>query len=77
MAIRSATAPAAGAPVSAPSLLFQAVALDQMGAADKAQQLMAEMRRTWPEFPSEFLADRIFRHDDKTRDIIRETLIRY
>ncbi len=72
-----AGAPAAGAPVSAPSLLFQAVALDQMGAADKAQQLMAEMRRTWPQFPSEFLADRIFRHDDKTRDMIRETLIRY
>ena len=70
-------APAAGAPVSAPSLLFQAVAHDQLGNSEKARRLVAEMRRTWPEFPSEFLADRIFHKDINTRNIILETLGRY
>ncbi|UAB87858.1 hypothetical protein I5192_11490 [Ruegeria sp. SCSIO 43209] len=70
-------APAAGAPVSAPSLLFQAVAHDQLGNSEEARRLVAEMRRTWPEFPSEFLADRIFHNDINTRNIILETLSRY
>ncbi len=70
-------APAAGAPVSAPSLLFQAVAHDQLGNSEKARRLVAEMRRTWPEFPSEFLADRIFHNDDITRNAILDTLSRY
>ncbi len=67
-------APAAGAPVSAPSLLFQAVAHDQLGNSEEARRLVAEMRRTWPEFPSEFLAGRIFRNDDATRQAILDTL---
>ncbi len=67
-------APAAGAPVSAPSLLFQAVAHDQLGNSEEARRLVAEMRRTWPEFPSEFLADRIFQNDDATRQAILDTL---
>ncbi len=70
-------APAAGAPVSAPSLLFQAVAHDQLGNSEEARRLVAEMRRTWPEFPSEFLADRIFHNDINTRNIILEALSRY
>ncbi len=70
-------APAAGAPVSAPSLLFQAVAHDQLGNSEDAQRLVVEMRRTWPEFPSEFLADRIFHNDRNTRNVILETLSRY
>ena len=70
-------APAAGAPVSAPSLLFQAVAHDQLGNSEEARRLVSEMRRTWPEFPSEFLADRIFQNDVNTRNIILETLSRY
>ena len=70
-------APAAGAPVSAPSLLFPAVAHDQLGNSEEARRLVAEMRRTWPEFPSEFLADRIFQNDVNTRNIILETLRRY
>ncbi|WP_170560207.1 hypothetical protein [Ruegeria atlantica] len=70
-------APAAGAPVSAPSLLFQAVAYDQLGSSEEARRLVAEMRRTWPEFPSEFLADRIFHNDENTRNMILETLSRY
>ncbi len=70
-------APAAGAPVSAPSLLFQAVAQDQLGHTEEAQRLISEMRKTWPEFPSEFLAGRIFQNDDATRQVILDTLIRY
>ncbi len=70
-------APAAGAPVSAPSLLFQAVAQDQLGHTEEAQRLIIEMHKTWPEFPSEFLAGRIFQNDDATRQAILDTLIRY
>lgn len=70
-------APAAGAPVSAPSLLFQAVAQDQLGHSQEAQRLVTEMRKTWPEFPSEFLAGRIFHNDDATRQAILDTLTRY
>ncbi len=70
-------APAAGAPVSAPSLLFQAVAHDQMGNAEEAQRLIAQMRKTWPQFPSEFLAGRIFYNDAETQKMILETLGRY
>ena len=70
-------APAAGAPVSAPSLLFQAVAQDQLGNSEEAQRLVTEIRRTWPEFPSEFLAGRIFQNDQNTRNMILETLNRY
>ncbi|WP_319545285.1 hypothetical protein [Ruegeria conchae] len=70
-------APAAGAPISAPSLLFQAVAQDQLGHTEEAQRLISEMRKTWPEFPSEFLAGRIFQNDDATRQAILDTLIRY
>ncbi|WP_171130732.1 MULTISPECIES: hypothetical protein [unclassified Ruegeria] len=70
-------APATGAPVSAPSLLFQAVAQDQLGYTEEAQRLISEMRKTWPEFPSEFLAGRIFQNDEVTRQAILDTLIRY
>lgn len=70
-------APAAGAPVSAPSLLFQAVAYDQLGYSEEAQSLVTEMRKTWPEFPSDFLARRIFHNDDATRQAILDTLNRY
>ncbi|WP_170327343.1 tetratricopeptide repeat protein [Ruegeria arenilitoris] len=70
-------APAAGAPVSAPSLLFQAVAHDQLGHTEEAQRLVTEMRKTWPEFPSEFLAGRVFHNDDETRQATLDTLSRY
>ncbi len=70
-------APAAGAPVSAPSLLFQAVAQDELGNTEEAQRLIAEMRKTWPEFPSEFLAYRIFNNDNATRKLILETLSKF
>ncbi len=70
-------APAAGAPVSAPSLIFQAVAHDKLGNSAEAESLVKELRKTWPEFPSEFLVDRIFHNDNTTRDLIRETLGKY
>ncbi len=70
-------APAAGAPVSAPSLIFQAVAHDKLGNSAEAETLVKELHKTWPEFPSEFLVDRIFHNDDATRDLIRETLGKY
>ncbi len=70
-------APAAGAPVSAPSLIFQAVAHDKLGNSAEAESLVTELRKTWPEFPSEFLVDRIFHNDNTTRDLIRETLRKY
>ncbi len=70
-------APAAGAPVSAPSLIFQAVAHDKLGNSAEAELLVTELHNTWPEFPSEFLVDRIFHNDDATRDLIRETLGKY
>lgn len=55
-------AAAVGAPISAPSLLFQAVAHDQIGEAEKAKALLGEMRATWPDFPAKFVVSVIF-HD--------------
>ncbi|WP_170402158.1 tetratricopeptide repeat protein [Ruegeria arenilitoris] len=70
-------APAAGAPVSAPSLLFQAVAHDQLGNSQEAQKLIDELRDTWPDFPSEFLVERIFHREKETRERILNALDRY
>ncbi|WP_171125555.1 MULTISPECIES: hypothetical protein [unclassified Ruegeria] len=67
-------APAAGAPVSAPSLLFQAVAQNKLGNSESARQLVTEMRKTWPEFPYELLTNRIFPNAGATRNSIFETL---
>ncbi|KUJ77602.1 hypothetical protein AVO44_17000 [Ruegeria profundi] len=70
-------APAAGAPVSAPSLIFQAAAHDQLGNFNEAQRLIGELQKTWPEFPSEFLVERIFPSDQKTRETVLGALSRY
>lgn len=53
-------AAAAGAPVSPPSLLFQAVAFDQMAEPIKARALMGELKKTWPGFPAAFVVDAMF-----------------
>ncbi len=53
------------------------VAQDQLGNSEEAQRLVKEMRKTWPEFPSEFLADKIFQNDGETRNAIFETLKKY
>lgn len=62
------TAAETGAPVSAPSLFFLAMASDRMGNSAKARSLIAEMQQTWPEFPTTFLIGRIFAADVSTKD---------
>lgn len=70
-------AAAAGAPVSAPSLVFQAVAHDKLGEEVEARQLVAELGETWPDFPAAFLVGRLFPTDEALRQDILETLARY
>jgi tetratricopeptide (TPR) repeat protein len=53
-------APANGAPVSPPSLIFLAVAYDHQGNTAQARSLVEELSTTWPEFPTAFLVRRIF-----------------
>lgn len=53
-------AAAVGAPVSAPTLIFQAVAHEQLSETNEAQKLVAELGQTWPEFPAKFIVHRIF-----------------
>lgn len=57
-----------GTVVSAPSLMFQAVAHKRNGDETDAAALVAELKRTWPEFPAEFLIRRVFATTPKTRD---------
>ncbi|WP_164658401.1 tetratricopeptide repeat protein [Tropicibacter sp. Alg240-R139] len=67
-------AAASGAPVSPPSLLFQAVAYDQMGDDHKAKALMSEMYRTWPEFPALSIVDAMFREGSHVKRVVLKTL---
>ena len=69
-------AAAAGAPVSPPSLLFQAVAFDQMAEPDKAQALMAELNRTWPSFPAAFVVDAMFADGSEIEQTVLKTVVR-
>lgn len=61
------TAAENGAPVSAPSLFFLAMANDRMGNSVKARSLIAEMQQTWPNFPTTLLISRIFAADVSTK----------
>lgn len=70
-------AAAAGAPVSAPSLIFQAVAHDKLGEEVEARQLVTELRETWPDLPAAFLMGRLFPTNQALRQDILETLARY
>ena len=67
-------AAAAGAPVSPPSLLFQAVAFDQMAEPDKARALMAELDRTWPNFPAAFVVDAMFADGSEIEQTVLKTV---
>ncbi len=67
-------AAAAGAPVSPPSLLFQAVAFVQMAEPDKAEALMAELNRTWPHFPAAFVVDAMFADGADVEKIVFQLL---
>ncbi len=67
-------APTVGAPVSAPSLIFLAIAHDHLGQPDRAHQLIGELNRTWPEFPTVFLIDRIFGNSPELARDLRDRL---
>lgn len=67
-------AAAAGAPVSPPSLLFQAVAFDQMAEPEKAQALMMELNRTWPGFPAAFVVDAMFADGSDVEQTVLKTV---
>ncbi|UCH74899.1 MAG: hypothetical protein JSU82_03330 [Rhodospirillales bacterium] len=70
-------APAAGAPISAPSLIFEAVAHDRLGEYTEARSLIDELGATWPNFPARFLVGRIFREGTPIARDILQTLDRY
>lgn len=64
------SAPAEGAVVSPPSLIFQAVAHDRLGDTAEAKRLAVELEATWPNFPQEFLIKRIFLNNSHLADEI-------
>ena len=72
-----AGAPAAGDPLSAPSLIFQAVALDQLGQGGSAAKLVAELDEAWPDFPVTFISNIMFSGYPNVRDAIDQTLARH
>nr|WP_319384820.1 hypothetical protein [uncultured Roseibium sp.] len=63
------TAPAAGAPVSAPSLIFLAAAHDHLGNTRAAANAVRDLRSTWPDFPVPFVLDKMFAQTDYAADI--------
>lgn len=70
-------AAAAGAPVSPPSLLFQAVAHQQMSQPEKSKALLVELKATWPNFPAEFIVDAMFADGSEVENIVLKTLAEY
>lgn len=63
------TAPAAGAPVSAPSLIFLAAAHDHLGNTRAAANAIRDLRTTWPDFPVPFVLDKMFAQEEYASDI--------
>ncbi len=63
-------AAATGAPISAPSLLFQAAALQQMSEFQEANILLSELRATWPDFPANFIVDAMFADGSHVENIV-------
>lgn len=70
-------APESGAPVSVPSLIFLVVAYDHVGETEKAGRLVAELKTSWPDFPTAQIIDRIFRNSPETSNDILERLGMY
>ena len=70
-------APESGAPVSAPSLVFLAVAYDHVGDKEKATRMVTELDATWPEFPAALIIDRIFRFSPDIKDDILARLSKH
>ena len=69
-------APNAGGPISAPGLVFLAVAYDYAGDTESASRLVDELMETWPDLRVEFLVERIFRNAPAHRIDILERLSR-
>ena len=67
-------APSSGAPVSAPSLVFLAVAYDRLEESAMADEYVRELEATWPDFPTGFIVRRIFRNAPTHGDDILERL---
>ena len=70
-------APEYGAPVSAPSLIFLAVAYDHLGKADEAERLVEEFKKTWADFPTRSIISRIFQNEPAFARDILECLSRH
>lgn len=64
-------APASGAPVSAPTLVFLAAAYDHIGKAEEAERLVEELNETWADFPASLILSRTFQNEPAfERDIL-------
>ncbi len=70
-------APESGAPVSAASLIFLAVAHDHMGNAEEAERLVEELNGTWVDFPTNFIVSKIFQNESAFELDIMERLSKY
>ena len=67
----------AGASISAPSLVFLAVACDHAGRSDEAAEAVRELQDSWPTFPLEFVVGRMFVQQPAHRDDILDRIRKY
>lgn len=70
-------APGSGSPVSAPSLIFIAVAYDNLGEVDLAQRNVVELTATWPDFPTQEILGRFFANSPEVERDVLERLAKY
>ena len=66
-----------GAPMSAPSLVFLAVAYDHSGNAEAAERLVEEFQKTWANFPTQFILSRIFKTEPAFERDVLERLAKH
>lgn len=64
-------APASGAPVSAPSLVFLAASLDHIGQHSEAKSVVKKLKASWPDFPVRFVLHRLFGETETATDIFQ------
>lgn len=67
----------AGASISAPSLVFLAVACDHAGQSEQAEAAVRELEKSWPSFPFEFVVRRLFVNEPAYADDIIDRLGKY
>lgn len=70
-------APELGAPVAAPTLIFLAVAHDQVGNEAEASRVVAELRETWPDFPTNRIIAVSFQNSPEIKNDILKRLSKY